>query len=82
MNNSPASPGTDSTVQLKTIYEQSLAILSEPKPPQTNRLRARLASSVPLYIDPVSLQKRAVDDAAKALATLWGIPAPARSGRR
>jgi hypothetical protein len=66
---------SDSTNHLKSIFDQALAVLCEhndsvrPRS-QTERLRR---GSLPLHIDAVSLQKRALDNAAKALATLWKI---------
>jgi hypothetical protein len=57
-----------STSRLKNIFDQSLAILSE----GANSVRVR-RSSLPLHIDPVNLQKRALSDAANALSELWKI---------
>jgi hypothetical protein len=56
--------------QLKNIFDQSLAILCE----GANSVRVR-RSSLPLHIDAVNLQKRALSDAADALAALWKISA-------
>jgi hypothetical protein len=56
---------------LKKVFDQSLAILSEGAGSVQVRRR-----SVPLHIDAVSLQKRALSDAANALATLWKISQP------
>jgi hypothetical protein len=61
------------TAHLKDVYEQSLAMLSDFK--QNSKT---LRSAVPLHIDAASLQKRALDDAAKALAALWKVPSPGR----
>jgi hypothetical protein len=55
--------------QLKNVFDQSLAILCEGA--GSKRVRR---SSLPLHIDAVSLQKRALSDAANALAALWKIP--------
>jgi hypothetical protein len=71
----------DSTNQLKSIFDQSLAVLCEGEDTvktgsQTERLRRR---SMPLRVDAVNLQKRALDNAAKALATLWKISEPKRT---
>jgi len=53
---------------LKNVFEQSLAILCE------CAVSARVRRSfLPLRIDAVNLQKRALSDAAKALAALWKI---------
>jgi hypothetical protein len=54
--------------QLKNIFDQSLAILCE----GANSVRVR-RRSLPLHIDDVSLQKRALRDAADALTALWKI---------
>jgi hypothetical protein len=72
---------SDATNQLKSIFDQSLAVLCEGKDTvktgsQTERLRRR---SLPLHLDAVNLQKRALDNAAKALATLWKISEPNRT---
>jgi hypothetical protein len=74
---------SESTSKLKTIFEQSIALLSEEKSacgekenPLTNLARR---TSLPLHIDSASLQKRALDDAARALATLWKISKPERT---
>jgi hypothetical protein len=56
---------------LKNVFDQSLAILCE----GADSARVR-RSSVPLHIDAVSLQKRALSDAANALTALWKIPNP------
>jgi hypothetical protein len=53
---------------LKNVFDNSLAILCE----GAGSVRVR-RSSVPLHIDAVSLQKRALTDAANALAALWKI---------
>jgi|SRR5271163_2605884 hypothetical protein len=55
---------------LKNIFDQSLAILCEGA--SSVRVRRR---SLPLHIDPLSLQKRALSDAANALTALWNISA-------
>jgi len=71
---------SDSTNHLKSIFDQSLAVLCEDKDSvrawsQTERLRR---GSLPLHVDAVNLRKRALDNAAKALATLWKISEPKR----
>jgi len=65
----------DSTNHLKSIFDQSLAVLCEDKETVKNGSQAErlLRSSLPLHVDAVNLQKRALDNAAKALATLWKI---------
>ncbi|MGZ6231092.1 MAG: hypothetical protein ACXWMO_10050 [Syntrophales bacterium] len=67
----------DSTHHLKSIFEQSLAVLcrdgdkdSATGNGQNGRVRC---DSLPLHMDAANLEKRALDDAAKALATLWKI---------
>jgi len=71
----------DSAKHLTNIFEQSLAVLCDGKKALTaNRPIGRaLRNSLPVYIDAASLQKRALDDAAKALATLWKIEEPGRA---
>jgi hypothetical protein len=73
-----------STNQLKSIFEQSLAVLREDKPqnknvitrnPQNIRIRRDF---LPLHVDAANLHKRALDEAAKALSALWKI---SESGR-
>jgi hypothetical protein len=62
--------------QLKNIFDRSLAVLSESRAAAaTTKGPAKLlhGSSMPIRIDAVSLQKRALDDAARALATLWKV---------
>jgi hypothetical protein len=53
---------------LKNVFDQSLAILCE----GATSARVR-RSSLPLHIDAANLQKRALSDAANALAALWKI---------
>jgi hypothetical protein len=50
----------------RNIFDQSLAILCEGE----SAVRRR---SLPLHVDDVKLQKRALSDAADALAALWKI---------
>jgi hypothetical protein len=57
-----------SAYHLKSVFDQSLAILCD----SASSVRAR-RSYLPLHIDEVNLQKRALSDAAKALAALWRI---------
>ncbi len=69
-----------STKDLANVFEQSVAIMCEDKDtiarnPKKSRLRR---ASLPLHIDPVDLQKRAMDNAAKALTALWKISKPGR----
>lgn len=61
----------ESTKYLKNIFEQSLGVLCEDK---GSAAETRLQhASLPVYMDPVNLQKRALIEAAKALAALWNI---------
>lgn len=71
---------SDSTHHLKSIFEQSLAVLCDKDndAAPTNTQNGRLRHSLPLHMDTADLQKRALDDAAKALATLWKISDPGR----
>jgi hypothetical protein len=70
MMTNPVTPNdkAGSANHLKKVFDQSLAILSE----SAGSVQVR-RSFVPLHIDPVSLQKRALSDAANALASLWKI---------
>ena len=72
---------SNSTHHLKNIFEQSLAVLrskdNDTATKNTHNGRLRL-HSLPLHMDAADLQKRALDDAAKALATLWKISEPGR----
>jgi hypothetical protein len=65
----------ESVIHLKTVFEKSLAVLSEGKDALTKDTRIGRASrsSTPIRINAVDLQKRALDDAAHALATLWKV---------
>lgn len=74
VNRLEAEPGTASSNHLKTVVERSLALLGEeaqPEPPRRNWL--------PLHCDASNLQKRVLDDAARALATLWKATKPSRA---
>lgn len=82
----------DSTNHLKSIFEQSLAVLREDKDDKNQdennnnndknlvkktRPQVRVRRDfLPLHVDHASLQKRALDEAAKALAALWKISGP------
>jgi hypothetical protein len=69
MTNAPALINrSGSANHLKNIFDQSLAILSE----GASSVRVR-RSSLPLHIDALSLQRRALSDAANALTALWKI---------
>jgi hypothetical protein len=72
---------SDSTNHLKSIFDQSLAVVCKDKDSvrtrsQPERLRR---GSPPLHVGAVSLQKRALDNAAKALATLWKVSGAGRA---
>jgi hypothetical protein len=67
---------------LKDVFEQSLAVLSNTKVESTKKshpISVLHGNSMPIHIDAVSLQKRALDDAAKALSTLWKVSEPKRA---
>jgi hypothetical protein len=69
MANAPALTDKSGSVnRLKNIFDQSLGILCE----GASSVRVR-RSSLPLRIDAVTLQKRALSNAANALAALWKI---------
>ena len=68
MSNQAINQNQDTT-HLKMVFEQSLALLGERKS-EFSQVRTR---GVPLHIDPGVMQKRALDDAANALATLWRV---------
>jgi hypothetical protein len=84
MSTQAANQNPDS-IHLKNVFEQSLAVLGETKADASkNKHSARLrGSALPLHVDPALLEKRALDDAAKALATLWNVSSagPARLQR-
>jgi hypothetical protein len=71
----------DSTNRLKSIFEQSLAVLRGDKGDKNVRAGKvhKRCASLPLRMDAANLQKRAVEEAAKALASLWKISDPKRS---
>jgi hypothetical protein len=83
-NQSAGNKQAESTHHLKSVFEQSLAVLREDNNNKiknehknvVNKTRSPLRARrdfLPLHIDPANLQKRALDDAAKALAALWKI---------
>jgi hypothetical protein len=72
---------TESTNHLKSVFEQSLAALREDNNAVITKTRPNVSvrcNCLPLHVDPANLQKRALDDAAKALAALWKISQPGR----
>jgi hypothetical protein len=81
INETATNQKPESTNHLKGIFEQSLIVLCEGRDAVTTKTQAGRVrrASLPLHIDAASLQKRALDDAAKALATLWNISKPERA---
>jgi hypothetical protein len=73
-----ATEESNSTNHLKSIFDQSLETLCEGADPVKAGSQTRRRSSLPLHVDPINLQKRALDNAAKALASLWKISEPKR----
>ena len=72
---------TESTNHLKSVFEQSLAALREDNNAVITKTRPNVRvrrNCLPLHVNPANLQKRAPDDAAKALAALWKISQPGR----
>jgi hypothetical protein len=71
----------ESTRHLINVFEQSLELLGEDKK-GTVPIKAQnpifRRSALPLHIDPANLQKRAIDEAARALTALWKISKPER----
>lgn len=75
-----ANQQSDSPNHLKNIVEQSLDVLREDKESEAAAaqkipLRRR---SLPIHFDVVNHKRRALLEAANALATLWKIPEPRR----
>ncbi len=75
-NNAPSAQ-PESTNRMKNIFEQSLAVLRGDKN-RTGNVQKHCVS-LPLHIDAANVQKRAVEEAAKALASLWKISDTRRS---
>jgi hypothetical protein len=67
-NGKTPTESSSSPSHLKSIFDQSLAILCHAE--DSVRVSRR---SLPLRIDAMSLEKQAQSDAARALATLWKI---------
>ena len=65
-------PAAASANHLKNVFEQSLAALSEEAEPPAKRFE-KIRRSLPLHASAAELQKRALDNAANALASLWKI---------
>jgi hypothetical protein len=72
IDKTPVAP-SDSANHLKNVFEQSLAVLSQETEARAGRLQ-QIRRSLPLHASAADLQKRALDNAAHALATLWKIP--------
>lgn len=70
----------DSNDHLKDVVEQSLAVLGDGQRSGGTKPQAHtsLRSALPLHVDRANLQKRALTDAATALAALWKISKPRR----
>jgi hypothetical protein len=81
INNAMPQEKPDSATALKNIFDQSLAVLAEGKVVLTKDTRIGRAcrDSTPLHINTAELQKRALEDAARALASLWKISDAGRS---
>jgi predicted HicB family RNase H-like nuclease len=73
-----ATEESNSTNHLKSIFDQSLAVLCEDSANTGSQTKRQRRSSLPLHVDAVNLHKRALDNAAKALASLWKISEPKR----
>ncbi|HTA23273.1 MAG TPA: hypothetical protein VK763_07040 [Terriglobales bacterium] len=69
----------DSKDHLKSVVEQSLAILNQSK--NEARTETSRRRSLPVYVDAANLQKVAVVSASNALASLWKISAHGRADR-
>jgi hypothetical protein len=71
----------DSKNRLKSVVEESLAVLCEDKDSARTESQTARSSrrSLPLHIDPANLQQRALVNAAEALAALWKISGPRRT---
>jgi hypothetical protein len=76
----PTAANSKSTNQLKSIFERSVAVLCKDKDTlKKDSQSRRIRQSLPLHADSANIQKRALEDAAKALATLWKISEPGRA---
>lgn len=70
----------ESASHLKDVFEQSLAMLGEKNSGvERNKPIRQRRSAVPIHIDAACLQKRALEDAAKALASLWNVTTPGQT---
>jgi hypothetical protein len=70
----------DSANRLNRIFHQSLAVLRETSNSHSNAgISCTTRRSLPIYLDETTLQKRALDDAAAALAKLWKVPESGRA---
>jgi hypothetical protein len=64
----------DSKDHLKSVVEQSLAVLNQNKSMATTETSCR--RSLPVYVNAANLQKVAMVSASNALAALWKTSAP------
>jgi hypothetical protein len=89
VTNPTADSKNDSTHHLKSIFDQSLAVLcqgsrgeSSGESKESARNKKQLGQlrmgSLPIHMDAVNLQKRALSNAAEALTALWKIPVRGR----
>ena len=71
-----------STIHLKNVFDQSLAILCDGNAKSNAKSNDKIndkssvpshRSSLPLHLDAVNLQKLALTNAANALAALWKV---------
>lgn len=72
-------PATSKT-HLKDVVDQSLAVLGDGQQSSGTKATAQASprNALPLHVHPANLQKRALTDAATALAALWNISKPRR----
>jgi hypothetical protein len=69
----------DSKDHLKSVVEQSLAVLNQNKSMATTETSPR--RSLPVYVNAANLQKVAMVSASNALAALWKTSAPGQVRR-
>jgi hypothetical protein len=74
-----AKPGTESAHHLRDIVEQSIAVLCERDEAAAKQAQVRASRFLPLHADRASMQKAALTNAAKALASLWNVSRPGRA---
>ena len=78
----PGNEQFDATSNLKNQVEQSVALLCEGQDSAPAPAGRAQRSSLPIHIDVAYLQKGALVDAAKALATLWKVPSRTKAPSR